>query len=451
MLLHDEIYYAFDLLNKTEVESGTLAKHAVLQSGKDNEVLKNLLQMAYNPYLQFYVKKIPQVALNSIYTYDTHYSDFLNLTEQLSKRQVTGNAAIDALRAFLSKLDSNEYKWYTRVISKDLRIGVAATGINKVFPKLIPTYEVMLADKVDPNKLLDDPKTLKALPERMTLQYKIDGYRLNIHRPSEGEVIIRTRNGKVVSGYKDLEASALQLPVGYVYDGEVVAPEMLKWINQNIINGGGVSEANRDFFTETMSHAFSKETDKKGIFITFDVVPIDDWTERHCIMTYETRFHLLQQLVQPLELPNIIPIISSRIFHKDNPDDLKEMLDLFHLFISQGWEGAMIKDVKAEYQWKRTKALLKMKLMDTADLIVTEVFEGTGKYQGMMGGVYCDYKGNKLGVGSGFTDEQRQKFWADPNSIVGKTIEVAYQAETTNKQGGKSLSFPIFKQVRKDK
>lgn len=448
-MLHDEIYYAFDLLNKVENESGTLAKHAILQNGKDNEVLKNLLQFAYNPYLQFYIKKIPVVKTESIYTYDTHYDNFLKLTTQLSQREITGNAAIDTVKAFLSTLDATEYKWYTRVISKDLKIGLADKGINKVFPKLIPTYEVMLADKIDPNKLLD-PKTQKILPERMTIQYKIDGYRLNIHRPSENEVIIRTRNGKIVTGYKDLEESALQIPVGYVYDGEIVAPNMLKWINQNIINGG-TSKVNRDFFSETMSHAFSKEKDKKGIFVVFDVVPISDWSILQCSMSYEERFNLLQRLIQPLELPNIVPITSSEIYFKADKSAMSKLLDLFHTFISQGWEGAMVKDVDAPYQWKRTKSLLKMKLMDTVDLTVTEVYEGTGKYQGKMGGVYCEYKGNKLGVGSGFNDEQRQFFWDNPNEIVGKTIEIAYQAETTNKQGQKSLSFPVFKQVRKDK
>lgn len=448
------VFDTFQVLERVLNASGTINKQAILSENMGNPVLKNLLYVAYNPYVQFYVKKIPETThidhADRATDYMLHYTQFLQLLVDLSKRHITGNAALEAVTQFFNTCNEYEYKWYTKVLQKDLKIGIAIAGINKVFPKLIPTYEVMLADKVDPNKLLDDPKTFKMLPERMTLQYKIDGYRLNIHRPSEDEIIIRTRNGKVVSGYTDLEKSALQLPVGYVYDGEVVAPEMLKWINQNIINGG-VNEANRDFFGVTMSHAFSKETDKKGVFIVFDVVPIDDWVRRSCPLTYEERFHLFTRLVQPLELNNIIPITSSKMFHKDNSDDLNEMLDLFHLFTSQGWEGTMIKDLDAPYQWKRTRSLLKMKLMDTADLLVTEVYEGTGKYTGMMGGVYCDYKGYKLGVGSGFNDDQRLHYWQCPNDIVGKTIEVAYQAETTNKSGTKSLSFPIFKQVRLDK
>ena len=103
----------------------------------------------------------------------------------------------------------------------------------------------------------------------------------------------------------------------------------------------------------------------------------------------------------------------------------------------------MIKNWDAIYEFKRSKNLLKMKLMDSLDLPVVDIFEGTGKYTGMMGGVYVDYKGYKVGVGSGWSDEQRLRFWKYPNEILGKTLEIAYQAETKNKDGGLSLSFPV--------
>ena len=360
---NSDVLQAFQILSSIQQESSTLGKHNLLQQNKTNEVLKNLLYLSYNPYLQFYIKKIPIVTTGNE-DYVHNYLNFLQLLGKLSHREVTGNAAIEAVKITLSSCNKEEQLWYSRVLSKDLKIGLADKGINKVFTKLIPTYEVMLAEKIDPNKILDDPKTQKILPRRMTLQYKIDGYRLNIHRPSEDEVIIRTRNGKLVSGYHNLEESAKQLPVGYVYDGEIVDPKMLQWVQNNIVHHG-IHEANRQFFNETMSHAFSKESNKKGIFIVFDVVPINDWILRHCLMTYESRFQLLTQLVQPLELNDIVLITSSKVFCKDKPEDLKEMLELFHQFVSVGWEGAMIKDLKADYEWKRTKSLLKMKLILT--------------------------------------------------------------------------------------
>ena len=123
-----------------------------------------------------------------------------------------------------------EYIWYTRILNKDLSIGLALKGINKAFKKLIPVYDVLLADKIPAKDLnLDTPKAMKLLPERMVTQYKIDGYRLNIHVYSTGEVSIRTRNGKLVQGYQALEKEASEkLPRGYVYDGEIVAPELLE-------------------------------------------------------------------------------------------------------------------------------------------------------------------------------------------------------------------------------
>ena len=92
-----------------------------------------------------------------------------------------------------------------------------------------------------------------------------------------------------------------------------------------------------------------------------------------------------------------------------------------------------------------------MKLMDNIDLVVTDVYEGTGKYAGMLGGVYVDFRGNQVGVGSGWSDEQRQYYWKHKNDIVGKTIEIAYQAVSKNKNGGESLSFPVVKKIRDDK
>ena len=68
-----------------------------------------------------------------------------------------------------------------------------------------------------------------------------------------------------------------------------------------------------------------------------------------------------------------------------------------------------------------------------------------------MGLIKCDYKGYELGVGSGFTDEQRHYYWKHRDEIVGKIVQIKYKGETKNKQGGLSVQFPIFEIVRDDK
>lgn len=455
MQLTELIIESFQALDEIGSVSSTNMKQEILAGYKDNEVLKTLLFSAYSPFIQYNIKKIPVKPTDCIGTEvsEETYNDFLQLLVRLSKREITGNAAIEELSDFLVKCCPEEYQWYSRVIEKDMRVGMADKGINKAIKGLIPVYEVLLADKIAPEDLnLDTPKAMKVLPNRIVTQYKIDGYRLNIHVLESGEVLIRTRNGKIVSGYKDLEKEAQQkLPKGYVYDGEIVAPELFEWISQNMNASDDSIIANRDLFSEVMSHAFSKEDNKQGIFNLFDMVPVREWNSQKTTETYETRLERINELVKPLELHHIVIVPTSRVYCKDNPEDLKEIVDTFHYYLSIGWEGLMIKNVDSVYEFKRSKNLLKMKLMDTIDLEVVELYEGTGKYEGMLGGVYVEYKGNKVGVGSGWNDEQRQKYWENPNEILGKTIEIAYQAETKNKQGGLSLSFPVVKQVRKDK
>lgn len=455
MQLTKLIIESFQALDEIGSVSSTNMKQEILASYKDNEVLKTLLFSAYSPFIQYNIKKIPVKSTEcvGVEVSEETYNEFLQLLVRLSKREITGNLAIEELSDFLIKCCPEEHQWYSRVIEKDMRIGMADKGINKAIKGLIPVYEVLLADKIAPEDLnLDTPKAMKVLPNRIVTQYKIDGYRLNIHVLESGEVLIRTRNGKIVSGYKDLEEEAQQkLPKGYVYDGEIVAPELFEWISQNMNASDDSIIANRDLFSEVMSHAFSKEDNKQGIFNLFDMVPVREWNSQKTTETYETRLEHINTLVKPLELNHIVIVPTSRVYHKDNPDDLKEIVDTFHYYLSIGWEGLMIKNVDSVYEFKRSKNLLKMKLMDTIDLEVVELYEGTGKYEGMLGGVYVDYKGNKVGVGSGWNDEQRQKYWENPNEILGKTIEIAYQAETKNKQGGLSLSFPVVKQVRKDK
>lgn len=452
MVVH--IKNTFDIFTQIGNVSSTKAKQEILERGAGNSVLKSLLVCAYSPFLQYNIKKIP-ISINECIGHDIqpqNYEKFLNLLVRLNKREVTGNAAISELSEFLTGCCPEEYTWYSRVLEKDLGIGLADKGINKVFKGLIPTYEVLLADKIAPEDLnLDTPKALKVLPDRIVVQYKIDGYRLNIHVSDSGEVTIRTRNGKFVTGYNDLEAEAAEkLPRGYVYDGEIVAPELFDWISNNMKSTESVV-ANRDLFSEVMSHAFSKEDNKQGIFNMFDMVPMKEWVSQKTTETLEIRTARIKELIEPLELKHIMIVPTSRVYDKNNPQDRKEIVEQFHQFLSVGWEGLMIKNWDSVYEFKRSKNLLKMKLMDNIDLVVTDVYEGTGKYAGMLGGVYVDFRGNQVGVGSGWSDEQRQYYWKHKNDIVGKTIEIAYQAVSKNKNGGESLSFPVVKKIRDDK
>ena len=61
-----------------------------------------------------------------------------------------------------------------------------------------------------------------------------------------------------------------------------------------------------------------------------------------------------------------------------------------------------------------------------------------------MGSITCKYGDSTVDVGSGFDDSTRQYYTDNPNEIIGKVISIKYKEETVNKNGGKSLQFPVF-------
>lgn len=73
---------------------------------------------------------------------------------------------------------------------------------------------------------------------------------------------------------------------------------------------------------------------------------------------------------------------------------LNEQRDLGH-------EGIMINLWSANYAFKRTNNLLKVKVMQDCDLRIMGVEEGKGRFAGTLGALIVDYKGHPLGVGSG--------------------------------------------------
>lgn len=455
-VLSKQIRKSFEVFEKIREESSTLSKTEILKKNSDNNVLKSLFFLAYNPFLVYNIKKIPkhtETRESSEQALCENLFRFIELLKSLNQREITGNAAIDALQNFLSSCDTQEYEWYSKILQKDLKIGLADKGINKVFKDLIPTYEVLLANKFELVDLgLDTEAAIKLLPNLVIAEPKLDGMRLNIF-VFKDEVIIRTRNGKVVFGYQRLAKEAQEkLPWGYVYDGELMSRDFVERVKENTKNNS-LLEPNRECFSDLMTNAFSLASSKDGVFNLFDALTFEEWNTRRCHHTLKERKEWIQENLLGKQYENIKIVPWSKVFHKNSESDRRQIVELFHKYLVLGYEGLMVKDYESVYEFKRSNTLLKMKYMLEIDLEVVDIYEGAQgtKYEHMLGGVYCSYKGNLVGVGSGWNDYERQYYWEHPELIVGKVIEIQYQSETQNKQGEYSLSFPVKVCVREDK
>ena len=113
----------------------------------------------------------------------------------------------------------------------------------------------------------------------------------------------------------------------------------------------------------------------------------------------------------------------------------------------------MLNDPNARYETKRVRGLLKVKKMHTADLLVVGFEQAIdGKNRGGLKSIIVQLdEDNTFNVSSGLTEEQRIDIWENQDQYIGKIIEIKYFEETTNKEGGRSLRFPVVLGFRDDK
>jgi len=123
-------------------------------------------------------------------------------------------------------------------------------------------------------------------------------------------------------------------------------------------------------------------------------------------------------------------------------------------------EGFVVLDSKATYGDKaysfdgkaqRPNGIWKRKPKLEEEFIVVDMYEGTGRNMGKMGGLYLEQihpeTGKRIGCGKcggGFTDEQRSQFWIS-RVLVGATVKVEFDSRQQGKDGAYALRFPVYK------
>ena len=109
----------------------------------------------------------------------------------------------------------------------------------------------------------------------------------------------------------------------------------------------------------------------------------------------------------------------------------------------------------APFKGERTKDLLKVKKFMDAEYTVVDMETGQMIYAedgnknfDVVTAIIIEHKGNRVGVGSGLSKEQRIDWFQHPEHILGKIVTIQYFEETTNsKDGSLSLRFPVLKAV----
>lgn len=402
-------------------------KKQIIDQNKNNELFRKSLVFLLDNNIVTGIsdKKISKPDANTCQQYKTID---LNTFEEVMAYLIDHNSGRDEdvanVKGFIYDHyieDDYEFMFYVQMVTKKFRLGCDAKVVNKVIPGLIPTFDVMLGTAIDKAKI--------PVNAWFSLSQKLNGNRYIYY---DGKFY--TRQGKEYTGLEHIKQDIERLITAkdYVFDGELIYK-----------NPEGLSDS--DAFQKGTGIAQSKAEIKEELkLVLFDVVPKKEFDVGKSKDTYKKRKEKLLAL-KAFTSENLE--IVKMFYEGTDQSQIWKWLDYAE---AHDMEGLMLA-LDAPYECKRTKTLLKVKKFFSCDIRCIGVEEGSGRNKGTLGALVCDYKGNQVNVGSGFSDADRMRFWTNPNDVVGHIISVKYKEETKNKDGGTSIQFPVFESVRLDK
>ena len=414
----------FKKLKELQGISSTNLKKEFIKSNKTDILFRDTLFFLLNPYI---VTNISKAKINKKVKPFKTSRQLENLWDMYKflENECTGkDKDIFILQSFL---ETCKYKDEVKeLITKSMRLGVQAKLVNSALgEEFIPQFSPMLGESYFKNE--------KKVKGSFILTTKLDGSRILVIKEN-GKVKCFSRQGQLIEGLVDIEAELDKIEEdNFVLDGELIAE--------------GDFEDSADMYKETMKRSRIKGN-KVGLKImAYDFIKdVKDFHKGIDKTPCHTRKYNLKKLIMKYRFSHIEYLQELYI-----GTDTKEIATQLRIAQDKNEEGIMLNLANAPYECKRSKNLLKVKVMQTCDIRIIGFEEGEGALKGTLGALITNYKANDVKVGSGYSLEEREYLWEHRYELIGKIVEVQYFEETTNKDGGISLRFPVFKRMRYDK
>lgn len=373
------------LLNAISQTNSPGEKIQLLRGYPFQGVLKSTLKSALDPFITYGITDFDDIKEGG--------GDLIvaEVLAQLSRRELTGGEAKQVLGAALAGYPEEDKEVVRRILRKDLRCGLGSKLANTAYPGLVPEFEVMRAKKFEKLK----PKV------QYVIEPKYDGLRC-LAFVRHGGVKLFSRNGLEFTSSDHLK------------------PEILNLVrDRDCVLDGELTSGN---FNASMSAVRRKQQpNDHTVFTAFDILTGDQWEAP--TQVYRYRRSNLESLDwegrQKLQLAPCYPV-----------EDEDEVLRYYGHFLDLGYEGGMVKALNGLYRFKRHSDWQKLKEQNDVDLVCEGVVQGEGKYAQTLGALRFTFKGKRISIGTGFSDEERDLWWKNPSLIKGKVCELHYHQVT---------------------
>ncbi len=422
-------------LNALAATPGKKDKLAIVQTFDKLDLA--LAKAALDPTISYYIAKLEAPTKTGLDEMDQMEYDLL---ENLANRDLTGNAALEAVGFSLHDLHPDDGEVLRRIILKDLRAGIGANTVNTAFPGTIPDF---------PYQRCSLPKDSNIdkwnWDNGVYCQLKADGSFARVSREVHGGVLITTRQGNTYPSIPALHKLTEDAMWCFKPNTETHG-ELTIWINGELqprTVGNGM--------LNSLQNGGDLPPGAEIRFDCWDQIPLEFAVPKGKVKTpYTLRYALLKDQVVEAGKSSIMLIEGQVVHSKD------EAMRIYRGILARGLEGVILKNPLGEWADNTSKDCVKLKLEVDLDLEIigfnpgepgkrTEATFGSVKVQSIDGMLEVDV--------SGFKREMEQYLHENRDSVLGKVMcvranAIAHPSESNPKH---SLFHPRFIELRDDK
>ena len=245
---------------------------------------------------------------------------------------------------------------------------------------------------------------------------KLDGIRCFIFVDNDGNCTFESRTGKEFKYFQHIELEVQSKNItNAILDGELYS--------ENISFEQICSLVNSDDYVP--------EEDVEIKFYIYDMILNNNLDE-----TFENRYKRYSSIFDTNIDNHIISVTQTLVKSEE------DMKILAAQFVSEGYEGLMLKQGDAKYDFgKRSVALLKYKEMHSDEFKIKDIFIAENDPERVQIELYIDpfnlQETFKIGTLKGNKEENYNNYYLNKNNLIGKWLTINYQTLT-------SYGVPLF-------
>jgi DNA ligase-1 len=428
--MNEDLKRIQEFVDRLKSTNSTNDKIDIIKEYNGDDIIEQVLKYTYSPFKQYHVTSKTCKKNSHIIDEECGFIDLFELLDDLTNRTYTGHDAIAMVNGYAHQYEDHRDLIYC-ILDKNLKTRTGADLINKAIPKCVPTFKVALANSYDKQKGKVNFDT-----QKWFASHKLDGVRCLVIVDENGTCNFFSRQGKTFETLDVLKKEIESLNLcNMVFDGEVC-----------VVDDNGVED-----FQGIMKEIKRKDhTIQNPKYKVFDYLMLDEFDNQKSERKLSDRltcFNMIYDFSKK-ELKCIDVLAQWAVKSEEHFQELAE------LATKNNWEGLILRK-DCEYKGKRSNDLLKVKKFFDEEYVVKSIETSTHRIivggleveEEMLSNVVIQHKGCNVGVGSGFDQSERRKYFNNPELIIGKTITVQYFEETLNQDGCHSLRFPVVKHV----